>query len=509
MGRFQCSECGTSYYDKRFIWEPDKDEDGALREERSREDGEVEALASTELLDEAFWQAQMQPYDADTGKAADGSSRSCTCVGAPVSAANQAKVIADTVRATGTAANITGSIVHTAGAVCAPISSVAGVVGAVGGASQLYRGLYTPSRIVDPHLVTKGGITTGVGSSCMVMGAFAGVAPPLFVAALSLGVAGLCCATVVDAMMGGLCPECREREPLSEEEESPAQQPSTPSVRLCGPHASLAAPAPASTAVASSTGGLDGCFPFGADAQLGKSDLLVVLIQQVRQQRASSRQTAPASDNVAEDQVVSLADLPCMLYLENISGEKLQCLSTQALLPLLSNLFFLRGAGVLEVVLRSISAAAFVPDAAPAADPWQQVVAIVHWAVWACCEAHSCEEVTKKGDFTRQPSTLTATTAETDADLSSDSEDEERQPNRQESGFSARDSAEGLLHQEVGRQQLYDGWELEFLLRESIGDLWAHLREGDIAMAARAVDTSWAMVEGTSGSLRSIGGTLS
>jgi len=120
------------------------------------------------------------------------------------------KVYADAVRATGTMANLTGSFVSSAAHVCAPISSVAGVVGATSGAVQLYQGFATPSGNIDPHLVAKGGITASIGGTCMILGACAAAMPPLFIVALGLGLSGVGAAALVDSVMPGLCPECRE-----------------------------------------------------------------------------------------------------------------------------------------------------------------------------------------------------------------------------------------------------------------------------------------------------------
>jgi len=122
----------------------------------------------------------------------------------------QIAVRGDVVRATGTAANILGSAAPVLGHALAPFSFVGGAVGAASGAAQLQQGLYTQSGLVDPHLVTKGAVTTGVGTTCMALGAGAFLAPGLFIAALVLGVAGLGTATAIDANMDGLCEHCRE-----------------------------------------------------------------------------------------------------------------------------------------------------------------------------------------------------------------------------------------------------------------------------------------------------------
>jgi hypothetical protein len=118
---------------------------------------------------------------------------------------------ADAVRASGSCANIVGTAAPALHTPLAPFSVVGGAVGSLSGAKQFYNGISTPSGVVDPHLVTKGAIATGVGASCMVLGAAAAAFPPFFAVALGLGVTGLAAATTVDIFMDGLCDECREQ----------------------------------------------------------------------------------------------------------------------------------------------------------------------------------------------------------------------------------------------------------------------------------------------------------
>lgn len=118
-------------------------------------------------------------------------------------------VRADVVRATGTCANVVGSMAPLGHVVLAPFSVLGGAVGVSAGAAQLHEGLSAPSGNVDPHLVAKGAVTTGVGTTCMLMGAGAAMFPYLFVGALAVGVAGLGAATAIDATMDGLCESCR------------------------------------------------------------------------------------------------------------------------------------------------------------------------------------------------------------------------------------------------------------------------------------------------------------
>jgi len=131
----------------------------------------------------------------------------------------------DSMRAMGTMANITGSVAPVVAHIAAPVSMVGGVCGIVGGVKQLIEGLSMPSGILDEHLVAKGSVTTGVGSTCAALAVGAAViplaAPPLILTALCVGVAGLGTATVLDASMDGLCPECRQAPAEAELEEAP------------------------------------------------------------------------------------------------------------------------------------------------------------------------------------------------------------------------------------------------------------------------------------------------
>jgi len=141
---------------------------------------------------------------------------------------------ADAVRATGTAANITGSVAPVLHVGLAPFSVVGGAVGAVAGAVQLHQGLYTESGLVDPHLVTKGGVTTTVGTTCMALGVGAAFAPGLFVAALVLGVTGLATATAVDCTMDGLCENCRQHAQNEEQHPDDSRRNSAPATFCSG-----------------------------------------------------------------------------------------------------------------------------------------------------------------------------------------------------------------------------------------------------------------------------------
>lgn len=117
---------------------------------------------------------------------------------------------ADVVRASGTTANAVGSAMQAVSPALTSLSVAGGVVGTASGAYQLHQGLSTPSGLTDPHLVAKGGVTTTVGSTCMILGVGAMWAPGLFLAALGLGMFGLGAATAIDMNVDGLCEKCRE-----------------------------------------------------------------------------------------------------------------------------------------------------------------------------------------------------------------------------------------------------------------------------------------------------------
>jgi hypothetical protein len=179
MGRFTCVACGTKYYDKRFFWEADAGE-GC--------DEDFESEGSDD-------RCSPDAHDDSCCNAADG--------------AGELRVYGDTARATGTLANITGAVAQYMAPVCAPISVVGGAAGVVSGAYQLHSGLNLPSGNVDPHLVTKGGVATSVGCTCMALGVGAAFAPGLFFVAVGLGVTGLSAATAIDCNMDGLCKSCQ------------------------------------------------------------------------------------------------------------------------------------------------------------------------------------------------------------------------------------------------------------------------------------------------------------
>lgn len=82
--------------------------------------------------------------------------------------------------------------------------------------------------MVDPHLVTKGGVTATVGTTCMALGVGAAFAPGLFVVALVLGVTGLATATAVDCTMNGLCENCRQHAQTEEQRPDDSHRDSAP-----------------------------------------------------------------------------------------------------------------------------------------------------------------------------------------------------------------------------------------------------------------------------------------
>jgi len=217
MGRFTCVRCCQGYYDKRFFWESDKEEESTTETSGTLDEGPLCRSASKISAGGCPASHGGESSEDDISTAASATEGNPEDEGlisprmqSPRSDGNStidltgSRVYADVIRASGTAANVTGAITHSG--LLGPISMVGGLVGAAGGAAQLKQGLDTG----DPHLLTKGGVTTGVGGSCTVMGMLACVEPVLFVTALTVGVVGLGVATAVDATMSGLCPTCRE-----------------------------------------------------------------------------------------------------------------------------------------------------------------------------------------------------------------------------------------------------------------------------------------------------------
>lgn len=174
MGFFTCVNCACHYYDKRFAWEKD-----------------ITAQCATG-----------NPQSADTHDACQ----------QPSSRVDKARTRCDVARMTGTLANWTGMAIPAAAHYLGTVSATGGLVGASCGAAQLHQGLSMPSGVRDPHLVAKGGVTTCVGGTCMMLGACASAWPSLFYGAAGLGLAGLVTATTVDANMNGLCTACRGSE---------------------------------------------------------------------------------------------------------------------------------------------------------------------------------------------------------------------------------------------------------------------------------------------------------
>lgn len=187
MGYFTCVNCACRYYDKRFAWETD-----------------ITAHCET----------GSNPQSADSiDRSSSAEDISTDKIGSdPRNRIDQARTRADVARMTGTIANWTGMAVPAAAPCLGSVSAVGGLVGASCGAAQLHQGLSMPSGINDPHLVTKGGVTSAVGGTCMMLGAAASYAPTLFFAAAGLGLAGLGAATAADAYMDGLCVTCRGTE---------------------------------------------------------------------------------------------------------------------------------------------------------------------------------------------------------------------------------------------------------------------------------------------------------
>eukprot|EP00440_Ansanella_granifera_P043230 gb/GFBE01046865.1/.p1 GENE.gb/GFBE01046865.1/~~gb/GFBE01046865.1/.p1 ORF type:complete len:326 (+),score=68.09 gb/GFBE01046865.1/:1-978(+) len=245
MGIFNCIVCKKEYYDRRFIWENTADDaiqaDGQILERCVDTDvGNIgiscklpPARMTVVDVDSGSWAEQVGIQEFDELVAIDGKNitdmsseeiyrrmrlrpvslvfrRSDEVNSEALSPVDSLRQYADTIRASGTVANVTGSLAPALATSLAPVSAFGGVVGAAGGISQLTQGLSMPSGNVDTHLVAKGTVTTGVGATCAVLGAMATVVgAPLLIAAVGLGAAGLGAATVLDANMNGLCLECR------------------------------------------------------------------------------------------------------------------------------------------------------------------------------------------------------------------------------------------------------------------------------------------------------------
>lgn len=202
MPVFNCTSCNCVYYDKRFLWEEDvedlkRSEDNDSQEsEPESEDTPRDELEKNKSEDQI---ARRDSIGSDEEKKKDPNSNFI----------DRHRSTCDAMRASGTCANLAGMAAPVAHVACGAVSAVGGVVGATAGAMQLHQGLKTPSGKCDPHLVAKGSVTTGVGATCMVIGACASVCPPLFFVAAGVGAAGLATATSLDANMDGLCLECR------------------------------------------------------------------------------------------------------------------------------------------------------------------------------------------------------------------------------------------------------------------------------------------------------------
>lgn len=187
MGIFTCANCKCEYYDRRFYWEEDV-ADVASQQEVAR-------MKAAEVSERENDQESRQKFEK---------------VGSdPNSIIDQHRTTCDAVRASGTMANLAGMAAPVAHVALGAVSAIGGVVGASAGIAQLHQGLNTPSGKKDPHLVAKGSVTTGVGATCIVIGACATVCPPLFFVAAGVGAAGLGTAIGLDANMDGLCLECR------------------------------------------------------------------------------------------------------------------------------------------------------------------------------------------------------------------------------------------------------------------------------------------------------------
>jgi len=207
MGRFTCVCCQSNYFERRFVWEAEDAPDGEVGDD-SR--GEEVAPAADECGSSS---SGSEPFTASLQVHATLSSLRLSNEKAEQ---ESFRVYADATRASGTTANILGSVAPWLHSPLSPVSALAGAIGAVSGAVQLHQGL--SSEVIDPHLVTKGGVTTGVGSVCMALGLASAAFPVLFPVSLAIGAVGLGVASGVDASMSGLCPACRDAPPRVEAE---------------------------------------------------------------------------------------------------------------------------------------------------------------------------------------------------------------------------------------------------------------------------------------------------
>jgi hypothetical protein len=276
MGRFKCVKCNCEYYSRRFLWEPDYEEEedqeyvekefsradpaesepagclikSALVKVEKNEEAPSKSWKSSEINDflgeapagtagkssEASGSDQLKTAIHDWENApslhgsrypiAEDADRSTTCSTSsddelednPVSARRRASATGDMVRASGTVANIVGTAAPALHYFLSPFSVFGGVVGAASGAAQLHEGLSTESGVADPHLVTKGAVTATVGTTCCALGLGTIALPGLFAVALVLGATGVGVAFTVDATMDGLCDECRHGSKAKEHE---------------------------------------------------------------------------------------------------------------------------------------------------------------------------------------------------------------------------------------------------------------------------------------------------
>lgn len=219
MGRFTCVNCGCAYHEQRFVWESSElEREAPLNDSASGETPSSQEVLERQATDEDFGAA---PGEVEAGMEEGVASEDSLLPDAMKRLSiDSLKVYADMTRATGTAANIAGTVAPYLSQVCAPVSAVGGVVGIAGGAAQLHRGIATASQVMDPHLVTKGTITTGTGGICAALGVTSLFVPALFPVTLAIGFLGLGAATTVDATMDGLCSSCRDT-PLSDDAQPP------------------------------------------------------------------------------------------------------------------------------------------------------------------------------------------------------------------------------------------------------------------------------------------------
>lgn len=232
---FRCVACQQSYEDRRFLWE--KDVVTPVVEPLVEGEEPKHALASAlqptgsqlavlkQSLD-AGWEGKDKDCELASQADSTAAGSSLSSLSDWVSTADALEfpqppkaqsqgfaMYGDLARAAGTSAKVAGCAGES-GHLCGPLSLAGSAFGLAGGISQLHRGMTAPSGLKDPHLLTKGSVTTGIGSAnvCLTAKATfcATACPHLFAAALCLSMANTAASSRIDSSMDGLCQACRD-----------------------------------------------------------------------------------------------------------------------------------------------------------------------------------------------------------------------------------------------------------------------------------------------------------